>query len=454
MGGLSRRATVVERVEAETPTVIVDAGDLLWKSPTVSESRLAQQRIKAGLQLDSYALSGVDGMVPGEGDLALGLDWLSAAASERSLPYVAANLKCADWPLPSHRIVERGGLRVAIVGVVGMSEAGPCAATSTVPAVKAAVAESSDADVHILLSYQAEHQDASIVRSVPEIDVVVNGHARKLLPVPNLLEGKAIQLAAGTRGKKLGIADLTFAKGGEGFAILGLTDKLDDRLQRAIERRERTELRVEKARTEETRLRAQQVVERIDRQVADLRAQIETANAAQTGGSHTVLNRFKGLTDDVADHPETQRLVDAAKERMETVASAIPPKKTEALRPFVGDRMCQACHSEQHAQWKSTPHAYAWSTLVRVKRSQDLDCFACHVTGAHHKDGPQTPAEASGLENVGCESCHGPGGGHVQSPSKSNIVLSPSESVCVECHDGEKDEGRFDLETYLPKVQH
>ena len=39
-------------------------------------------------------------------------------------------------------------------------------------------------------------------------------------------------------------------------------------------------------------------------------------------------------------------------------------------------------------------------------------------------------------------------------PGGVDMVSSPSESTCITCHDGVKDEGRFDLSTYLPKVQH
>ena len=43
---------------------------------------------------------------------------------------------------------------------------------------------------------------------------------------------------------------------------------------------------------------------------------------------------------------------------------------------------------------------------------------------------------------------------HVQNPLKGQITASPDVSVCTECHDGVKDEGRFDEEAYFPKVRH
>lgn len=453
MGGLSRRATIVEQQRGLGPTVTVDAGDLYWKSATLPVSRRGQQRVKARLQMEAYALSGIDAMVPGDADLALGLDWLVGAVSEFEMPYVAANLTCDGWDIPSHRIVERAGLQIAVIGVVGPGQAGPCSASSTVPAVKKAVVESSTADLHILLSHQPVSEDESIVRLVSEIDLVVNGHGRKLLTTPNVLEGGAVQFGVGTRGKKLGIAELKWASGGDGFTLLGSVERLNERLKQAEQRHDRTRKRMDSAKTDAIRQRTRSVLDRIDGQIDDLRHRIQEAEAASSDDKSTVRNRFKGLTDEVDDHPPTQALVKAAKAQIEAVGRSIESRKL-TQSPFVGDRVCQGCHAEQHAQWKSTPHAKAWSTLVDAKRSQDLECFACHVTGAHHESGPQVPSEVSGLENVGCESCHGPGAEHVKVPRSTNVVRDPPESVCIQCHDGVKDDGQFDAVSYMPRIEH
>ena len=86
MGGLSRRSTVLENQRKSGTTFVVDAGDLMWKSKSLPKTRLAQQRQKALLQLDIYADGGMDAMVPGEADLALGLPWVAKQVQQRALP--------------------------------------------------------------------------------------------------------------------------------------------------------------------------------------------------------------------------------------------------------------------------------------------------------------------------------------------------------------------------------
>jgi hypothetical protein len=128
--------------------------------------------------------------------------------------------------------------------------------------------------------------------------------------------------------------------------------------------------------------------------------------------------------------------VEAAKPRI--AAAAQMPRDVELSGPFVGSSACLGCHPAQFAQW----------------RSMDLDCFACHVTGAQDPRGPGHPSQVGVLRNVGRESCHGPGETHLAAPVAGTIQRRAERSTCEQCHDGEQDEGRFEWETHLPKVQH
>ena len=58
------------------------------------------------------------------------------------------------------------------------------------------------------------------------------------------------------------------------------------------------------------------------------------------------------------------------------------------------------------------------------------------------------------MENVGCESCHGPGAAHIAAGGQAKMVKRPPQKVCTECHDGVKDEGRFEPESYFDRVEH
>ena len=432
---------------------MVDAGDLLWKSSKLPTARLAQQRVKAALQIEAYAHGGIDAMVPGEADFALGLDWLAAQAAAHELPYVASNISCEGFSIPGERVVERGGMTLGFVGVVGTENGGPCQVRSAVPALQSAIGRLGAVDLVVLLSHQKLALDADLVRALPVIDVVVNGHGRKAMNPPGLLGGQGVQLSTGTRGKKVGIARIELVSGASGFEIEGVAEKLVSKIEAARTRMERTSARIASAKSPKGAARAQSRLDRLSKQLETLEAERVAAEQVAVEPRHRIKNRLKPLNEDIVDHPHVQKLVAAAKPKIDAAAGAGPPASNRPAA-FVGDRSCLPCHAEQHAQWKSTPHAYAWSTLEEVNRSGDLDCWSCHVTGAHHDQGPQHPSQVRGLENVGCESCHGPGATHVAAPATNNIRRDPGEKTCTQCHDGVKDEGRFEYPDYLRKVEH
>jgi hypothetical protein len=436
--------------------MVVDAGDLMWRSKTLEQGRLAQQRVKGRLQLDAFVHSGIDAMVPGDADLALGLDWLGQQMRALDVPYVATNLSCEGLPMPTHRVVDVGGLRIGVLGVVGRELAGPCTFRAIVPAINQALNDAGEVDLVVVLSHQNGSADESMAAAVPAIDVVVNGHSKMHIAAPTPLGETAIQLAAGKRGKKLGIARIQISAGAKGFQIEGRTADLKRKLERAETRVTKTKDKLKLAKDTRSTSRLESRLRRLEGQAEEVRAALAGAGLETAGLKHAIENTLRPLSEDVDDHDKVSAMVQVAKPLIAAAAELSAPAPSEAATggPFVGTAACSGCHSTQDAQWKGTRHAAAWATLERDGRAQDLDCWSCHVTGAHHAQGPQHPSQTAGLENVGCESCHGPGRAHVAAPSKSNIQRDPAVDVCTDCHDGIKDEGRFDHAKYRAKVEH
>ena len=149
---------------------------------------------------------------------------------------------------------------------------------------------------------------------------------------------------------------------------------------------------------------------------------------------------------------------------------------------FVGDKVCQKCHFQEHKSWKKTTMAKAMKSLAPTteadnkalfdkKKAANLDpakdysadekCVKCHVTGWGTETGyPKDPKaneeagkRAAMLGGVGCESCHGAGSLYVKNKtealekdkeakftfdglSKLGLV-KPDEKVCQQCHNSE-----------------
>jgi len=419
--------------------------------------------MKAELLLAGNELLGVDALNPGHGDLAFGLDFLRGGAKKHNLPYVSANLADADGKpvFPATVIVERGGLKIGITGIL---PAKPLPGGTVLPVTESlanalASLKADEPDLIVLLSNLGLAEDKKLASTMPGFDLIF-GSDRRHQEQPAIV-GQTAVFQAGSRGKHVGQVVVELTEGRTGWAAPG------------------------------ARLTAMRQAESIDRQIARYEGLMASADAGQKeryekalafarqrradlvipepddGSANKLEASQVAMNRDLADEPKMLALVTATLEQLGDSVSSdphaghdhaghdhgkAPPKPDHG--DWVGMDSCRGCHPVQFADWRETGHAHAWSTLVKTKRHMDLQCWSCHVTGAHSEDGPQSPKETGGLQNVQCEACHGPGREHVANPAKVKPVRTPGPEVCLACHTEEQTEGRFDYAEYLPRVDH
>jgi 2',3'-cyclic-nucleotide 2'-phosphodiesterase/3'-nucleotidase len=182
----------------------VDAGDLIQGNPFATYfarvAPAAEHPILAAMNRMGY-----DAAVPGNHEFNFGLPVLQRSLGAARFPYVAANLERADGAavLPPFVVLERGGVRIAIVGattpgtmvwdgpnvrgrvaVRGVREAVP-------PAVAAARRQGSDAVIlvaHAGLDGPSSYPDsaappendvAGAIAAAPGLDAVIIGHTHR-----------------------------------------------------------------------------------------------------------------------------------------------------------------------------------------------------------------------------------------------------------------------------------
>ena len=194
-------------------------------------------------------------------------------------------------------------------------------------------------------------------------------------------------------------------------------------------------------------------VDYFTQEVAEAEADLAAARASDGALSHLFLNKLVELEASIGEDDAVLAELEAltlAIDSMPAQVASSPPR----IGPYVGAESCRGCHTDAYTQWKTTPHAAAYTSLEKERKQLDNSCFGCHVTGAFHPEGPQYANEVGHLKNVGCESCHGPGKEHVAGPKAGQMTAEPREASCVQCHDGVQDNGDFDLETYWAKVVH
>ena len=154
----------------------------------------------------------------------------------------------------------------------------------------------------------------------------------------------------------------------------------------------------------------------------------------------------------------------------------IPNARLETHGKYMGAQSCSDCHETATRAWRKSNHAKAWNSLTNVAspaRNFDPECIACHVVGWNatellpYQGGFLSEQETPRLVSVGCEACHGPGEKHALAEAGSNAPLQESlrkalrlpveagtaKKHCLTCHDG-NNSPHFDFETYWNKIEH
>ena len=239
-GGYARIAAVLasrrKARSAQGPVLVLDAGDFSMGTAFAAASR------EIGGELQVMSRMGYDATTFGNHEFDLGPDGLAQAITVASkagpIPAVLStntDFTVKDAALDGLRqlsaaglirrylVIERGGLRFGVFGVLGKEAqfyTGGAGAVKFLDAVESATAvvkqlrEVEKVDVVIALSHGGVTKDAEgkfrtgddvhLAEAVPGIDVVIGGHSHTELSEPILASGRTPVVQTGKEGKNVG----------------------------------------------------------------------------------------------------------------------------------------------------------------------------------------------------------------------------------------------------------
>jgi 5'-nucleotidase len=262
VGGVARLATLVDTLRqkrsAEGPVFLLDGGDVTMGTLFHTVTR------ETGSELQLMRLLAYDGVTLGnhEFDFRPGGFGQMVASAERGVglpPLVATNLDLtsahpdlkvladlyARGVLERTRLIERDGLKVGLIGILGVGanevmEAGtPVKVSPPVDAARAAVdtLRGQGAELVVVMSHSGVRrlddgtwggEEVDLMAAVPGIDVIVGGHSHTALEQPIYIGGRPI-LQAGSDTQYLGELRLERADGRWKVAEYTL-HRLDDQI--------------------------------------------------------------------------------------------------------------------------------------------------------------------------------------------------------------------------------
>lgn len=400
-GGLIRRDTLLTSLRDRGWNLVpVDVGNQVRRSGP-------QPTLKFQSTVDAFKLMDYAAVTLGIDDLQLsGEALISLAGSDdrNPMPFISANAIVFDASFfPSYRIVEVGGRKIGITGVVGAEykdkiQSSEIELLDPVESLEPVVAElkQQGCDFLVLLAHATTTESASIASRVDAFDLVVTagGFGEPTLN-PEPIDGtNAVMVQVGTKGMYGGIVGL-----------------FDDPQQP---------------------IRYQKI-----------------AISSQFKDSPRMLTEFASYQ---------QRLKSTG-----LAGLGVTPLAHPTGREFVGSEVCGDCHTTAYDIWQNSPHVHATESIVSpnndrggIPRHHDPECISCHVTGWEpqlfypFKSGFESLEASEHLHGSGCENCHGPGSRHVAAElgdidatteelvafqQEMVLKLADAQQTCLKCHD-------------------
>jgi 5'-nucleotidase / UDP-sugar diphosphatase len=230
IGGLARRATIVEEVRQEgVPVLLVDSGDILIGTALSSWFR-GEPDIRA-MNLIRY-----DAMVAGNHDFDYGMDHLRTLVELADFPILCTNLQSERSVLPCRRsfVTRLGNVIVGVLGIVGNSNfpgtfnrdvAKELSLVDPIDSLQTEVLRlrtEDRVDLVIALTHQDSDEDLKILETVEGVDVLIGGHTEGfdglyapglMEPVETVTHPRSVYVKTHRQGRTIGRLDLMISDG-------------------------------------------------------------------------------------------------------------------------------------------------------------------------------------------------------------------------------------------------
>lgn len=373
-GGLARRGGTIRAWEVSNEVLVLDAGgSAIDTLPSSASSTGPYQRIKltailAGMQALGLAAHNVGGP-----ETAFTPADLRELASETGVKWLSSNLLAEDGQAVGSRVIllERGGLRIAITGVIdpALVKHPSWQAQDPTRSVLSAFKDQS-ADVKVVLAYFDESGLRALAEALPEVDYVIGGPTGQCMSPTKV--GSTTIMSATNKGKFL--AEVTLVHDRAGFRELSSS-----------------------------------IVE-------------VTSEMPEDSAQLSNLANYYALLKEQDFTAEQAGLVEHFVAR-------------ESGYSIAGSASCQTCHQADDATWHSSKHSHAWDVLVAKSAEFDPHCQQCHTTGYGRPGGFENVAKSLSLVHVGCENCHGPSQAHVNDPRKRTPFQAKEQCVRCHDHE-------------------
>lgn len=443
LGAIDRLDALIRSTRERGPSLLFTVGTHLHDHAEVKPHSLAQEKAKASLVRSVLRDLKIDAHLSGPNDVAAGASFYHQLQLSHPLPELGPSL-LDEQTHPRTKLIERGGVSI---GVIALSEREPKETLDQVIKDGLIELKQRGASLLIALATISRAQVRTLAVAYPDISLWVLGRGAQeessLSPVehsdPNL---RTYIVEAGDRGRHLGVVELFgLQKSGALFDPQGERDRELKSLKLKLKMKKR--------------FAKMSVSPMMKRDLETLTTQIKTLESSPL---HKMVKRVEYRLIPIDDTLPSSAKVKAELERYQASLTELNMKNASEVKPppsngngYAGIGECKLCHPDAATFWEKTKHASAWETLIKAKKTFDVDCVSCHVTG-WQEPGGSALGHTEKLQDVQCEACHGPAAKHAEiGGGESYVKLKVPALVCQTCHN-HLHSPKFDYESYRAKV--
>jgi hypothetical protein len=381
LGGLARRATVIDELRAEGPVLAIEGAHIL-------EEETGFQLFKGETIVRILSMMDYDAMMLGAREVQHGRSGIESLAANARFPLFSANLQVNEepWPTPS-AIMEIAGTRVGITGVtqpelVTFELPDGCKFTSPIDALSAALGDLvEDADFRI---------------------ACLEGDTTWVEETAALLAGEADLFLSGDRSQDA---------------------------RKLAEEAARQAAGQDDVPWELPRLDFQQDPPRIN--TWGLGRYVGVVDVKPTRRGFVISGENRPIEDVVIGRAEIDDMLDQDYQpQLERFFADFAP---DLAQDYIGPEMCGGCHSEPHHVYMATAHSHSLKSLEEAGQLYNPDCMKCHVV---------YDTEEDVLKPINCIWCHSNINWEHEWQALEGMVTRPAEPIttlteewCERCHD-------------------
>jgi len=341
IGGINRFSQYIqEQKQAGADPLLLDSGGLLFRNKKLPPILADIWRSQADTIISSYNHLGFVATGVAENDLAAGLDFFKKKIGQANFPFLSSNLILEGVDFKKSLIIEKNGLRIALIGVSASKSSFPIEIQNKIKTADPHQSVLSEmekvyktSNMIIILSHLGLSEDLKLAKAlsraakfpIPQKPILIFGGATESLLEDPISESGLLIFQAESRNTYIGHLQMKWIS-------------------------EKNKWLIEKTK------------------MVALDASFEPKENPKP--------YVKGM---MKIHAQGAKSLKEINDQMEQDFSALSSSQVNAMQSSVNN--CNSCHGAQTKTWLKTAHAHALFTHIRKGTWKNPACLSCHSTG-------------------------------------------------------------------------